>query len=73
MAKHLSEQDVGNYFIDDRGDVWQCESYCPSPTVSFKRIHPAPSQFNEEPDAAISGAVGSPIVSGLTRLIKEER
>lgn len=61
---YVTESDVGKFFIGPDGEVWRLVMYCEYPTCTFERVNDA--------SAKVGGAVGSPNVSGFTRLIRED-
>lgn len=74
MARVTSE-DVGTIWQKDDGSVWRLISYCEHPTATWQRIDEKPpnsiiaSAFWHP--TRISGAVGSAITDGLTKLVPE--
>ena len=65
---YVTAEDVGSYWERDDGSLWMLQSYCGEPTVTFVKVYP---QSMESPNLR-GGAVGSPITSGFTRLVREE-
>lgn len=62
-APHVTQNDVGTLWVDERGDPWRIISYSAHPTVSWARV--------DKPDVQRGGVVGSPITEGFRRLTVE--
>ena len=60
----MREADLGEFYVDADGNVWQLVSYTDQPTATLRRI--------DDPDVRVSGVVGSPILQPFRRLYIEQ-
>ena len=63
----IKREDVGNYFVDEQGEVWECISYCEQPTASLVRVRDKDSDAR----VRVGGACGCLNFQKFTRLVKE--
>jgi hypothetical protein len=68
-----SEETLGTFWQDEEGQIWRHTSYCEHPTASFKLVLYADGVSAQDDGEPIrkGGAVGSPILDGLTILRPE--
>jgi hypothetical protein len=61
----VTAKDVGAYYLDETGNVWQLICYADQPTATLRRV--------DKPDEQRGGVVGAPIFDSFTRLVPQER
>jgi len=68
---NISLETLGDFYIDENGEIWTHVSYCRHPTATLRRIDGPdirPGTMREE----VSGGVNAPIFDRFTRLVREE-
>ena len=71
QSPRISEETMGDFYLDENGGIWVHVSYCRHPTATLRKIDGltiGPGVMSEE----VSGAVGAPVFDRFTHLVKEE-
>ena len=62
--------EVDDLFVDDKGEIWQCEWLCDKPTCGLVRLTTDKHVAHNVESLRMSGAVGAEMWRGF-RLIKQ--
>lgn len=64
--------DIGSYYADEKGDLWQLIAYTPNPTATLERVTGQDQQVEREPRRdRIDAVVGAPLFDGFRKLVPE--
>lgn len=65
--------DVGDYYVDEAGDLWRLVAYWSGPTASLERVT---GENRQVTDASrrdrVGGGVGAPIFGGYRKLVPQD-
>ncbi len=69
----FTEDDVGKFYADEKGDLWQLIAYASSPTATLERVTGQDAQVERDPRRdRIDAVVGAPLFDGFRKLVPEE-
>lgn len=66
----IDEVKKWRYWVDECGNIWECQDFCLEPTVSFERLRSFMSTDGDKP-FRVSGGVGSMNFAKLKPLTDE--